>query len=1028
MVLHGIVLRGIAFCYAIAFISFGAQLPGLIGDGGLAPIAATLAKLLGNNWQDREPPLLARRFVTEMPSLLLFSPRFGIAPSTLAEFFVLVGAVVGVFLTSRRQAPSSIGFAFLYLLYLSLFLLSSPFLSFQWDILLLEAGVAAALASPAWRNPDSPAMTPPGQMLMSFASCKLMLMAGVVKLMSGCETWSRLTATEVHFASQCIPSPLAWWAHNAPPLIHRVAVAVTLWLELPGALLLLLAPLSRTVAIAGVSSQLLLQILIAVTGNYTYFNMLSGLLILTVLPQPSATTAGELSSVRNSARRLLSVLEVLLLVLASVVSFAHMFAFAEPVRVSNTHSAIAPLPWWLRWDASIRREHLSPVALQRLIDDSFPWVVWVGGGMLLLSVVTWLVSELRGATANILSHGTLAQRPLPYYYALLSAFTRVAWAIAVCLACLAVFACSATSLLSLASPKAASTLPAIAWTIAGATHPWHLSSGYGLFRSMTGVGPAHVDQWGVTVVETRRPELELQGLWLDEISAEATNRDASSNTGGSAVWGDGPEYSSWLSDLPSSDWSGGSPVALRTGTAPPSVADALSLRLKRDHRHVVPRWRPLPFAYKPGPVMRAPPIVAPHQPRVDWQMWFAALAGDYRGAPWLLRLIQALGEGSPEVYALLDARAWPVVAHVRVSVTSALNASTSSSSRQYLVPPDFVRVVNYAYDFTRLAPVMWGAQRHDVLGGGNRTTTSRNWWQRELAPNVARRAGIGGSDLYHWLAPIEPTSPALASALNGAGLPTNIMRSAIAAATLRAVATQSIVADPISLSIEASMPRKIRLYEIDSVDAMQSRRSTSFKAQECRNVARNVVRHMEASSLHGTDPATITSAGLSVMHWVAVGGCSVGASTTTASASVAEFVLCTRWLTRWEGAVCLERAVEAASLAWISYNCSNVARAVVAHAYGMTGSAVCRIVAASRVVGLLVPQSTSLSGVNTLHHLDAAPHTLSLAVSPNASTVRRLTLVYAPTSSDAWTLMWMAAVLSALQLVKLLRGELTGAT
>ena len=36
-------------------------------------------------------------------------------------------------------------------------------------------------------------------------------------------------------------------------------------------------------------------------------------------------------------------------------------------------------------------------------------------------------------------------------------------------------------------------------------------------------------------------------------------------------------------------------------------------------------WRPYIFPYKPGPLNRAPGWVAPFQPRLDWQMWFAAL-------------------------------------------------------------------------------------------------------------------------------------------------------------------------------------------------------------------------------------------------------------------------------------------------------------------------------------------------------------------------------------------------------------------
>ena len=40
-------------------------------------------------------------------------------------------------------------------------------------------------------------------------------------------------------------------------------------------------------------------------------------------------------------------------------------------------------------------------------------------------------------------------------------------------------------------------------------------------------------------------------------------------------------------------------------------------------------WLPYEFKNKPGDLRRRPGFIAPHQPRLDWQMWFAAL-GDYR--------------------------------------------------------------------------------------------------------------------------------------------------------------------------------------------------------------------------------------------------------------------------------------------------------------------------------------------------------------------------------------------------------------
>ena len=57
------------------------------------------------------------------------------------------------------------------------------------------------------------------------------------------------------------------------------------------------------------------------------------------------------------------------------------------------------------------------------------------------------------------------------------------------------------------------------------------------------------------------------------------------------------------------------------------------------------QWRAYEFPYKPGDVNRAPRWAAPYQPRLDWQMWFAAL-GDYRTNPWFVAFAERLLEGS----------------------------------------------------------------------------------------------------------------------------------------------------------------------------------------------------------------------------------------------------------------------------------------------------------------------------------------------------------------------------------------------
>jgi predicted DCC family thiol-disulfide oxidoreductase YuxK len=101
-------------------------------------------------------------------------------------------------------------------------------------------------------------------------------------------------------------------------------------------------------------------------------------------------------------------------------------------------------------------------------------------------------------------------------------------------------------------------------------------------------------------------------------------------------------------------------------------------------------WRPYEFRWKPGDVMRRPRFVAPHQPRLDWQMWFAALDSAERN-PWILALVARLLEASPPVLGLL--RTDPFAGR----------------------PPRYVRAVLYDYHFTDAA---------------TRRRTGA-WWRRE---------------------------------------------------------------------------------------------------------------------------------------------------------------------------------------------------------------------------------------------------------------------------------------------------------
>ncbi|MDE2236732.1 MAG: lipase maturation factor family protein, partial [Elusimicrobia bacterium] len=98
------------------------------------------------------------------------------------------------------------------------------------------------------------------------------------------------------------------------------------------------------------------------------------------------------------------------------------------------------------------------------------------------------------------------------------------------------------------------------------------------------------------------------------------------------------------------------------------------------------RWRPYRFKWKPDDPARRPRFVEPFQPRLDWQMWFAAL-GSCRENPWFVSLLVRLLQGSPPVLSLLGENPFPKR------------------------PPRYVRSTLYRYRFTEPGQSGWWLRR-----------------------------------------------------------------------------------------------------------------------------------------------------------------------------------------------------------------------------------------------------------------------------------------------------------------------------
>src|SRR5207237_3382246 len=163
----------------------------------------------------------------------------------------------------------------LFVLYLSLTIAGQTFLSFQWDILLLETGFLALFFAPwQWRMKAGTAapFSRAGFFLLKLLLFKLMLMSGVVKLSSGDDSWCNLTALDYHYWTQPLPTVIGWWSDQHPEWFKKFSVAFCLAVEIIGPFFIWPPRRLRHVA-AGFL--IFLQIAIAATGNYCFFNLVT---------------------------------------------------------------------------------------------------------------------------------------------------------------------------------------------------------------------------------------------------------------------------------------------------------------------------------------------------------------------------------------------------------------------------------------------------------------------------------------------------------------------------------------------------------------------------------------------------------------------------------------------------------------------------------------------------------------------------------------------------------------------------------
>lgn len=282
-------VRLLALVYLIAFASIGLQITALAGSEGIFPFAEAL---------DRAEAAHGHARFWHYPHL------FWLNSSDLAlQGAAILGCALSVLLFFHRIPQ--LGLVLLFALYLSLFQAGQVFMNFQWDYLLLESGFLAIFL-------------PRGSRLVIWLFRWLLfrfrLLSGVVKLLSQDPSWSGLTALLYYFETQPLPHGGSWHAHQLPAWLLQGATGAALGIELVVPFMMLLP---RGYRLFAAWATLLMQLLILLTSNHNFFNLLNMALCLFlfddralrhVVPSALARWLGERgtrTAPPGSARRLL---------------------------------------------------------------------------------------------------------------------------------------------------------------------------------------------------------------------------------------------------------------------------------------------------------------------------------------------------------------------------------------------------------------------------------------------------------------------------------------------------------------------------------------------------------------------------------------------------------------------------------------------------------------------------------------------------------------------------------------------------
>ena len=257
----------LSLIYLVAFLSLWTQIEGLVGQKGILPVESFLKDVQAHRGSDR---------FWNWPTLFWLHAGDG---------FLQAICLLGVGASLCVMANRAVGLALLLMwgFYLSLFNVAQPFLGFQWDTLLLETGFLALFLVPWRRNKGTTGEPPPSPLvlfLFRFLLFRVVFTSGLVKIISQDPTWNDFTALYYHYETQPLPTWIGWYAHQLPHGFQEFSVACVFIIQL-GVVFLIFGP--RRIRYIGCAVLVFHEVLIFLTGNYCFFNLLTLALCLLLL-------------------------------------------------------------------------------------------------------------------------------------------------------------------------------------------------------------------------------------------------------------------------------------------------------------------------------------------------------------------------------------------------------------------------------------------------------------------------------------------------------------------------------------------------------------------------------------------------------------------------------------------------------------------------------------------------------------------------------------------------------------------------